>query len=155
MSQAVRRGVLRRVRCVRGQVDRGSLSLIMVVLMVGLMAMAGLVLDGGRAIAARQSAASIAQEAARAGADALSPDSLRTAVDSRLATDPAAARSAVQHTVSAAGATYTMSITGDWVQVTVTVHEHAIILSAVGVNDLSGTASARAQPLVGSSTGGT
>lgn len=135
--------------------DRGTLSLVMAVLMVGLMMMAGLVLDGGRAIAARENAADIAQQAARAGADALAPNSLRAGTVSGLATDPAAAQAAVAHAVSVTGAGYTMSIAGDLVRVTVTVHRHTVILSAVGVDDVGGTASATARPLVGSSTGGT
>lgn len=143
-----------RLRLVCADPDGGGLSLVMAVLMVGLMMMAGLVLDGGRAIAARESAAEIAQDAARAGADALAPNSVHATSPRLLTTDPAAARQAVDHAVTAAGASYTMSINGDIVKVTVTVHRHTLILSAVGVNDVGGTASATAQPLIGSSTGG-
>ena len=57
--------------------DDGSVSVYLAVWAVALMAMAGLVIDGGAAIAARARAADLAQQAARAGADALSPVSLR------------------------------------------------------------------------------
>src|SRR5664279_4932205 len=57
--------------------EEGSVALYMAIITVALLAMAGLVIDGGSAIAARSKAADLAQQAARAGANALAPDSLR------------------------------------------------------------------------------
>src|SRR5580704_12238591 len=48
--------------------ERGALSLMIVVLFVALIALAGLVVDGGAKLAAYQNAEALAQEAARAGA---------------------------------------------------------------------------------------
>ena len=58
----------------RGAVDRdqdGSLSAFVVLLLVAMMALLGLVVDGGSALGARQSAADEAEQAARAGAGTL------------------------------------------------------------------------------------
>src|ERR1700729_3899360 len=48
--------------------ERGALSLMIVVLFVGLIALAGIVVDGGAKLAAYENAEALAQEAARAGA---------------------------------------------------------------------------------------
>src|SRR5262245_13601872 len=48
--------------------DRGSLTPMLAVLMVALLALAGLVIDGGRKLNEAENAYAIAQEAARAGA---------------------------------------------------------------------------------------
>jgi Flp pilus assembly protein TadG len=129
--------------------DRGSIGLLLALLMVGLMAMAGLVVDGGAALAARGRAADVAQQAARAGADALLPASLRTSSPDRLQVDPAAARAAAEQVLDAGGVTGQVTIHGD----TVTVHAHVTrrtaILSAVGINAVTGSATATATVLFG------
>lgn len=125
-------------------------------IMAGLIALAGLVVDGGNALAAREQAADLAQQAARAGADALSPLSLHDSDPSQLTADPAAARAAVLRTLAPEGITDpTVTIDGDSVTVSITVHEDTQVLSIVGVNQLSGSASATATALHGTSTGGT
>lgn len=74
--------------------DTGSVAAYLVIIVVALFALAGLVLDGGAALAAHGQAADVAQQAARAGADALDEQSLRAATPAGLAADPAAARAA-------------------------------------------------------------
>jgi len=134
--------------------DCGSIGLLLALLMVGLMAMAGLVVDGGAALAARGRAADVSQQAARAGADALLPASLRTSNPDRLSVDPTAARAAAQQVLDAGGVTGQVTIAGD----TVTVHAHATrrtaLLSAVGIDDLTGSASATATVLFGGTSEG-
>ena len=137
-----------------GGPDRGSLSLYMALFMVALLAMAGLVIDGGAAIAARGRAADLAQQAARAGADALSQNTLRGPSPSALSIDPAAAQAAAARVLSLGGATGEISINGLDVSVTAHVPRRAVILSAVGVTDLTGTATATATVLHGTTTGG-
>src|SRR5258708_31710407 len=51
-----------------GRQDRGSVPLLLALLMVALLALIGLVIDGGRKLNQSASAHAIAQEAARAGA---------------------------------------------------------------------------------------
>ena len=85
--------------------DRGSVTAYLLVTMVALFALAGLVLDGGAALAAHGRAADIAQQAARAGADALDETSLRSATPAGFTANPAAARSAADRVLTAAGVT--------------------------------------------------
>lgn len=145
----------RRWALLHERAEAGFVSLYVVVITVGLLAMAGLVIDGGNAIAAREQATDAAQQASRAGADALSPDSLRGS-PTGLTASPAAAQAAANRVLAAAGVTgtVTVAVAGDSVTVTVVVHKSTTILSAVGVTDISGTATATATALHGTTTGG-
>lgn len=145
-------GAASRVESV-GRADRGSVALIMVVLSVAMFAMAGLVLDGGAALAARGRAASLAQEASRAAAAALNPVSLRAATPAGLQIDPVAARAAAQRVLDAGGARGEVSIAGDTVTVTAHVTRRSLILSAFGVEDLSASAQGAASIVYGADTG--
>jgi Flp pilus assembly protein TadG len=58
-------------------VERGSLSLFAVIFTLVVLMLAGLVYDGGLAIAARQRAADVAESAARAGANAIDVGAFR------------------------------------------------------------------------------
>lgn len=131
--------------------ERGSIALYFAIIAVAALVMAGLVLDGGAALATRQKAADLATQAARAGADALTPASVR-GLPGDLQADPAAARAAVDRLLNAAGATGSVTVDGDRVTVRVTVPRRTVILSAVGVNDISQTATASARPLYGGTT---
>jgi Flp pilus assembly protein TadG len=142
-----------RLRTLRPREDRGAVALYMALIMVGLLVMAGLVIDGGAAIAARGRAADVAEQAARGGADALSPASLRGPGPDSLALDEAAARAAATRVLSLAGATGEVQVSGLQVSVTAHVPRRAVILSAVGVADLTGTATATATVLHGTTTG--
>lgn len=134
--------------------DDGSVSVYLAVWAVAMMAMAGLVIDGGAAIAARARAADLAEQAARAGADALSPASLRGRRPADLQVDPAAARTAADRVLALGGATGEVTISGLYVSVTAHVPRQATVLTAVGVNDLTGSATATATVLHGTTTGG-
>lgn len=127
--------------------DEGSVTLFMVVITAALLAMAGLVIDGGYALAARQEAGTVAEQAARAGADAISRDSLQTGGPVRV--DPAAATAAVHRYLEAQGHDGEASVNGDAVTVTVRITRTTAILSAVGIDSLSATASATAYGLTG------
>ncbi|MBN9618719.1 MAG: hypothetical protein J0H43_03170, partial [Actinobacteria bacterium] len=112
MSTSTARSRRRRWELLRAQRDRGSLMLILIPLMSAMMLFAGLVLDGGAALAAREQAANVAREAARAGADALTPTSLRTGDPGQLALDPASAIEAAQSVLADAGLTGTVTVSG-------------------------------------------
>jgi Flp pilus assembly protein TadG len=136
--------------------DRGAVMFWVIPIMVGLIAMAGLIVDGGNAIAARERAEDVAQQAARAGADALSPTALHDANPGQLTPDPGAARAAAQRVLDSAGITHpNVVISGDSVTVSVTVHEKTQVLSAFGLDEVSGSASSTATALHGGTTGGT
>ncbi len=131
--------------------DRGSIALWYAVTAIAALVMAGFVLDGGAALAARERAADLATQAARAGADALAPASLR-ALPGGLAPNPAAAQAAAVRVLAAGSATGDVSVEGGRVTVTATVHKHTVILSAVGLDDVSQTATASAFPIYGRAT---
>jgi len=147
----------RRWRRLRTDPDRdaGSAALWLAVVMVALLAFAGLVLDGGTALAARGQAADVAQQAARAGADALSPNAVFGGGGApSLGAQEAAANTAARNVLAAAGVTGTVAVSAASVTVTATATKQTAILSAVGINQVSGTASATAVPLLGTTTAG-
>jgi Flp pilus assembly protein TadG len=131
--------------------DRGSISLYFAIITLAALVMAGLVIDGGAALATRERAADLATQAARAGASALTPTSLRNNPTS-LTADPAGATRAADAVLSDGDATGTVTITGDTVTVTAHVPRHTVILSAVGLRDISQTATASATSVVGTAT---
>ena len=137
----------------REQAEAGFVSLYVVVITVGLLAMAGLVIDGGNALAAREQATDVAQQAARAGADALTPDSLRGS-PTGLTASPAAAQAAADRILDTAGVTGTVSVDGANVTVKVVVHKDTTILSVFGVAPIEGKATSTATALHGTTTGG-
>lgn len=148
--------LVRRWQRQRGPADRGAVMFWVIPLMIGLVAMAGLIVDGGNAIAARERAVDVSQQAARAGADALSPLSLHAAVPGALTADREAAQAAAERVLAAAGiSSPTVTVDGDSVTVSVTVHEKTQVLSAFGLSEISGTASSTATALHGTTTGGT
>lgn len=131
--------------------DRGSISLYFAIVTLAALMMAGLVLDGGAALSTRERAADLATQAARAGAAALTPGSLR-GLPTDLQADPAAATRAADAVLSDGGATGQIQVSGASVTVTAHVPRHTVILSAVGLDDISQSASATATALVGTAT---
>ena len=144
--------VLDRIR--RGDEDgeRGAVAVVIPILTVGMLAMAGLVVDGGAALAARGRAADVAQQAARAGADALAPASLRRGDPAGLAVNPAAAVLAADQVLQVGAVSGQVSVSGDTVTVTAEITRRTSILSAIGVDTVTGHASATAAVLYGGTT---
>ena len=91
--------------------DRGSITAYLLIMTVALVVLAGLVLDGGAALTAHGTAADTAQQAARAGADALDEQSLRATTPAGLTTNPAAAREAAAAVLAAADVTGDVTVT--------------------------------------------
>jgi Flp pilus assembly protein TadG len=129
--------------------DRGSIGLIMFPIVVMLFIGAGLVLDGGSALGAREHAADVARQAARAGADALSANSLRTDAPNGLTLDPDAARQAAQRYLDAADLPGSIIVTGTTVTVTATATWQTKLLTLINVHQLHETITASAQPVLG------
>lgn len=125
------------------------MAVLMPILAVGMLSMAGLVVDGGAALSARGRAADVAQQAARAGADALAPNSLRSRSPSGLMINPAAATAAANQVLAAGSVQGSVTVSGDTVTVTTTVTRQTSMMSAVGINTVSGRASATATVLYG------
>lgn len=130
----------RPVRLVRD--DRGSVSLLFVVVALGLLAMAGLVIDGGGKARAAAEADDTAQAAARAGVQAVDPAAVLGGSAPRA--DPALAAAAARSYLAAAGVEGTVSIApgGRRLTVTTTGSYNPVLLSAVGVAPMPVTGSA-------------
>jgi|HubBroStandDraft_3_1064219.scaffolds.fasta_scaffold138895_2 hypothetical protein len=128
--------------------DGGQVTAFTVITMTALLAAAGLTWDGGQALAARTTAADIAQEAARAGADQVSLAVLRAT--GQVTLDAPAARAAALAYVAATGTgdTAAVSVTPLTVTVTVTHAQPTAFLGAIGIPDLTvtGQATAAAEP---------
>ncbi len=127
----------------RAHDERGIASVWMVLLATALLAVAGLVIDGGYALGAKRQAMNQAEQAARAGADALDEGSLRSG-GSSIRVDPGRAIAAAQAYLRQVDARGTVSVDGDGVSVTVTARQDTTILSAVGVGSLPVEATATA-----------
>lgn len=124
--------------------DEGSVTAFTVTVVGALIALLGLVTDGGLALAARVKAVGEAQEAARAGARHLDLDSLRT--NHIIDLGPDAAQQAAADYLAAAGATGRATATPDEVTVTVERTQRTQLLSLVGISSLHVTATATAHP---------
>jgi len=111
------------------------------VLLVALFALMGLVVDGGTAISAQQSAVDEAEQAARAGAGALSVDALRSGA---VRLDPQAAVAAADAFTIAAGHPGTATVSGGTVSVEIHYRVPTDILGLVGISSLPVSASASA-----------
>lgn len=125
----------------RAREETGAITIWMVFISVAMLALAGLVIDGGYAMAAKREAARAAEQAARAAADQLDTDSLRTG-GHQIATADAAATGRAY--LSAAGESGTVSINGDTVTVTVSKTQASTILSAFGKDAFTVRSSATA-----------
>ena len=125
--------------------EEGMVTAFVVIFTLALLAMAGLVLDGGLALAAKVHAIDDAQAAARAGAQAIDIPLYRST--GTITLDPAEATADAHGFLAAAGEHGTVTVAGETVAVTVTITQPTQILSVVGVDQLtvSGTGSATAQ----------
>ena len=137
--------VLRRVRTRYAGGDDGMVTAFVVVFTLALLCMAGLVLDGGLALAAKVKAIDTAQAAARAGAQAIDIPTYRAT--GQITLDPAQATADAQGFLAAAGEHGSVTVAGETVEVTVTITQPTQILSVVGVDQLTvtGAGSATAQ----------
>ncbi|MCI3928827.1 hypothetical protein MQV74_05935 [Streptomyces sp. AN091965] len=108
---------------------------------------AGLVVDGGLALAAKLRAIGEAQEAARAGAQSIDLAAYRNDGSIRLL--PVEAQRQAHAYLASIGATGTVKISSTTVTVTVTVHQRPQFLGILGVGTLTVTATGTARPVRG------
>ncbi|MGH3975673.1 MAG: pilus assembly protein TadG-related protein [Pseudonocardiaceae bacterium] len=130
-----------RTRTPRNEDERGSMVPFVVVITVALLAVAGLVIDGGYALGAKREAMTSAEQAARVGADALDTGALRSG---QTRVDPGRAVAAAEGYLSSVGANGSVQVNGGEVTVTVTKRQKTAILSAVGVGRIPVNATATA-----------
>ena len=127
----------------RGQdVERGAIGAFLAVLVPGLLLIIGLAVDGGAKVAATQRANAIADEAARAGGQALD---VSAALAGDVRVDPAAAVAAAQNYLERNGVQGAVTVVdGDTLTVTTTITEPTAFLGLIGIQTMtvegSGTA---------------
>lgn len=135
-----RRRALRRLR----EDQDGRVTAFVVIIVTAILLFAGLVLDGGLALAAKVRALGEAQEAARAGAQEIDLAAYRATGTLRL--EPQQASAAARNYLAATGHTGTVSVAGNTVNVTVTVNQSTQLLNVIGLGSITVTATGQAQP---------
>ena len=134
----------------RASAEAGQITAFVAVFAVALFALAGLVIDGGLALSAHRAAIDEAEQAARAGADALSASALRAG---RVGVDPAAAVAAAEASMAAAGHPGRAWVAGNTVTAQVTSYRQpTVLLGIVGFGAFSVSGTASATPVAGVAT---
>ena len=106
--------------------ERGALSTFMAVIALALLMAAGLAVDGGRKVNALREASHLADNAARAGAQAVDLDTLRTTGELRLVPEEATAR--VTDYLARLGHTAEVTVAGDTITVTISLTVEPVLL---------------------------
>ncbi|WP_335986707.1 hypothetical protein [Glycomyces sp. MUSA5-2] len=129
-----------------GTVRRGMALPIVLLIPIAVMFW-GITADGGNNNVYREEARDTATQAARAGADEIDLDYLRTTGIVRL--DPAAAETAAAAWIAATGHTGTVAATVDSVTATVTIDQPLSLLALTGRESVDVTVAAAAAPRTG------
>ena len=129
--------------------ESGTVAPLTAVMLLGLLAVAALVIDGGVLFAARRDLQGLADGAARAGAMAVDQGVLRETGAVRL--DPAAAQAAAGAYLTAAGFEGDVALDADMLSVTVDLEEirPTLMMGLLGVRTVTVAAHAVARPRVG------
>jgi hypothetical protein len=128
----------------------GVLTAFILLLLTAFMALLGLVVDGGAVLTAHQAAEVEAEQAARAGAGAISVDALREGI---VQLDVPAAIAAAEQFALVSGHPGTATVDGGVVTVRIQYRVPTVLLGMVGIPFLSVTATASAENLHGVTTG--
>jgi Putative Flp pilus-assembly TadE/G-like len=138
--------------------DQGTLSLFVVLFTPVVVLLAGLLVDGGIAINARERAADVAQQAARAGANDLNVAALRSGT---IELDPGACNVATEFVGKYTGIGATpgpcafVPVNGHpGIKVYATVTVHPQFLGLIGIGSFAQTSYGEATPVCGITQGG-
>jgi len=121
--------------------ERGALSTFVAVIALALLMAAGLAVDGGRKVAALREASHLADNAARAGAQAVDLDTLRSSGELRLRPDEATSRATDY--LASLGHEGQIQVANDTVTVTVSLTVNPVLLP-LGPITVTATETARA-----------
>ena len=106
--------------------ERGAVSTFLAVIALALLMAAGLAIDGGRKVNALREASHLADNAARAGAQAVDLDTLRSTGELRLLPDQATTKA--HQYLAPLGHTADVAVTGDTVTVTISLTVNPVLL---------------------------
>jgi hypothetical protein len=142
---APRAALLGRARIAGARADRGAVTMFLAVAVVGLMALAGLVVDGAAKVRAAQRADRVAAEAARAAGQAI--DLTAALGGEAVRVDRRAALAAAAQYLRDAGVEGRASVSADGAAITVTTHSSAptVFLGLVGVPEVDARGRAEAR----------
>lgn len=124
--------------------NEGRATAFVVVLTLGILALAGLTLDSGLALSAKVKANGQAEAAARAGAQEIDLNAYRA--NGTLQLVPAEAVASAQNYLTTVGATGTVTVSDDTVTVTITASQNTQLLGMVGISSLAVHGEASAHP---------
>ncbi|MBO4260241.1 hypothetical protein GRC12_41380 [Streptomyces griseorubiginosus] len=129
--------------------DRGGVTVFVAVCVIALIGIIGLAVDGGSKMRATDRADYVAGEAARAGGQAIDP--AKAINGTAITVNPQDAQAAAQAYLRSAGATGTVSVSGDGKTLTVVVTStyDTTFLSAAGIGSLPVTGHGQATLLHG------
>jgi Flp pilus assembly protein TadG len=113
--------------------ERGQFLVMTLIFMTMFLALAGLVVDGGSYLNAKDTAATEAAQAARAGAGALDPNQLHAAT---LGIDSAQAVRAAENAMTAAGHSGTAWVIGNTVYAHISYDQTTQLLSIIGITSM-------------------
>lgn len=130
--------------------DRGAITVFVVVIAASLLLGFGLVVDGGVKLAAVERADSIAEQAARAGAQAIDASTLRATGQARI--DPVAAANAARSYLASIGVQGQVVVDPSAVIVDVTIRRSTKVLGLIGINSVVGHGHAQARLAPGIAT---
>jgi Flp pilus assembly protein TadG len=132
--------------------ERGAIGVFLAVLVPGLLLIIGLAVDGGAKVAATQRANAIADEAARAGGQALD---VSAALTGQVRVDPAAAVAAAQDYLARSDVQGAVTVVdGDTLQVTATITEPTTFVGLIGISTLTVEGSGTADLITGADQSG-
>ena len=132
--------------------ERGALGVFLAVLVPGMLLTIGLAVDGGAKVAATQRANAIADEAARAGGQALD---VSAALAGQVRVDPASAVAAAQDYLHRNGVQDAVTVVdGDTLTVSTTITEPTTFLGLIGIQTMTVEGSGTAD-LITDQSGGT
>lgn len=135
------------MRDARGSDERGAATVFVMLVAIALLVAAGLVIDGGQAMAERRKLSNHAAQAARAGADALDESDLRDGA--RPGVNPTRARTAALAYLAEVGTSgATVTVRGGQVTVTVEGRAKTSILSVVGIDAIAVAGTGAAESIV-------
>ena len=132
--------------------ERGAIGVFLAVLVPGLLLIIGLAVDGGAKVAAAQRANAIADQAARAGGQALD---VAAALTGQVQVDPTAAVAAAQDYLDRNDVRAAVTVVdGDTLQVTTTTTPPTTFLGLIGISTLTVEGSGTADLITGTGQNG-